>query len=770
MHLFVLNEEVERLERQLSRLLGQSRVTALVELAWFVRQRDSAQALELIAEAQELLTRSDHSDLERQRLTARMRLIEAEIKLLFADLPGAEALATTSAHIFESIGDQQGLGDVHWLLASISLDRGEDDLTDAFLGRAIEDYAGLKDTECESAGLARRLVYAAFRDPVGTGQELQRAFPAEANHESGVMSWISTARANVAGLTNDPGESIKHDLAAYHAALASGQIRQALVAVNNAVESFTVLGDVDAALEWGEPALALARKTGWPASTGVCLMQMGDVLRLLGRYDDARSHLQEALVTMSALAGSRNYDQVLGNLGQLALDAGDFATSLDWFNQFEDRIKSHSDPDLLIKAWRGQAGALVHLGRSEEASAKANSALALARAQGSADAQVQILSVLAQMHLDASIAPPEGMVAPSAPLHYLQQALDIAASISGYGLPFEFLNQVAAAYAASNDYRRAYEYGLAANESRNKTRGEEAQRRALAMQIRQEIERARAETEHHRQLAATLRETASTLETLGTIGREITASLDAEAVFSALYRHVNELVDATFFAIFLIDEEHKFLKSTFAVEQGEPIQAPDVAVTNPNSNFAKCARTRQEILVDLELGSIKSNRIPGSIACQSLLYAPLVVGERLLGVMSAQSPKRFVYGEREQSIFRALCAYGAIALDNAAAYSVAENAQQRADHALKELRHTQAQLVDQNAQLERLAVTDQLTGLYNRLRLDRTLEEEHSRNMRYGTHFCVLLLDVDEFKSVNDTFGHQTGDEVLIGIAHTLQE
>jgi len=57
---------------------------------------------------------------------------------------------------------------------------------------------------------------------------------------------------------------------------------------------------------------------------------------MLGRHDEARDHLQEALSVMDALAGSRNYEQVLGNLGQLELDVGDYAGALDWFARFEE--------------------------------------------------------------------------------------------------------------------------------------------------------------------------------------------------------------------------------------------------------------------------------------------------------------------------------------------------------------------------------------------------------------------------------------------------
>ena len=574
----------------------------------------------------------------------------------------------------------------------------------------------------------------------------------------------------MAGLTNDPGSSVRHDLAAYQFALEFGFTRQALVSANNAAESFAMLGDLDAALEWSDLALALARATRWPASIGVCLLQTGDVLRMLGRYDEAREHLQEALSEMDALAGSRNYEQVLGHLGQVELDVGDYDAGLEWFVQFENRARARNEPDLITKAWRGQASALYHLGRLEEAHAKANAALALATEHGNADGQIQILGVLAQIHKDGNLPAPAGMTAPSAALHYLHQALDIASRVTGYALSPDLLRQVAVAYAAIGDYRTAYENGLIAVEARNRSHSEEAQRRALAIQIRQEVARAKAETDRHREMATALRETASTLETLGTIGREITASLNSKAVFEALHRHVNDLLDATMFAIYLIDEEHKFLMPAFAMEQGAPMPARPVALANPTSKSARSARRREEVVQNLEPGQVSLNLIPGTLHTFSMLYFPLVVGERLLGVMSIQSPRLKAYGEREQSIFRALCAYGAIALDNAAAYSAAEEAQKRADQALQELRETQARLVEQNLQLERLAVTDQLTGLFNRLRLDHTLEEEHSRNMRYGTNFCLLLLDIDQFKAVNDTYGHQTGDEVLVGIARTLQD
>ncbi|HLA33150.1 MAG TPA: diguanylate cyclase [Pseudomonas sp.] len=79
-------------------------------------------------------------------------------------------------------------------------------------------------------------------------------------------------------------------------------------------------------------------------------------------------------------------------------------------------------------------------------------------------------------------------------------------------------------------------------------------------------------------------------------------------------------------------------------------------------------------------------------------------------------------------------------------------------------------LLEKNQELQRLAVTDCLTGLYNRLKLDQVLEEELSRSQRYATPFALLLLDLDHFKAINDQHGHQAGDLMLQQIASILGE
>ncbi len=77
---------------------------------------------------------------------------------------------------------------------------------------------------------------------------------------------------------------------------------------------------------------------------------------------------------------------------------------------------------------------------------------------------------------------------------------------------------------------------------------------------------------------------------------------------------------------------------------------------------------------------------------------------------------------------------------------------------------------EQISGLSEQAMRDSLTGLLNRRAFRERLSEESDRSLRYGDSFALLLLDLDRFKSINDTFGHDTGDTVLAWVGRLLME
>lgn len=701
MEQFALNDEVAALEAALSRLEGAARLDVLIPLAWQLRERHSERSLKLADEAEALLAGTTIEVVERQRSGARLTLVRGEINWLFTDLETADTLANAAHAAFARLGDPIGTGDAKWLLVSVCNDRGQLQRRDEWLASAIEDYRAGGDPVRIAIGTARSLRYEAFRDVQTCTARLTQLFDPTARHCASVMAWLANVRAILASETGDPGGAIKYFSQSRLSARESGQIRMAITAESNGADCFATLGDLNSALKWNEGSVALARSTGWTCMVGFSLMQAGNVLRLLGHHVEARSALVEALAVMKGMTDSQTYAIALEYLGDLALDVGDPAAALDYFVQAEARSGVFGEPLSLMRCWRRQALALCRLDRARDASAKVAAALAMARQTGDADEQIQVLRVCAELCDRHTLRPPEATTAPSATLHYLNQAMTIAETISGYTPPVELLDEVASAHAALGDFQQAYANGCRAAAERGHGRHREARNRAIAMQVRQETERAHADAQHHRQLAqaeaaraAGFQEARATLETLGLVGREITASLNADAVFATLYRHVTQLLDAAAFDAFLLEPDGRMLRGAFAIEAGQASPPIRVSIDDPASVTARCARERQEIAT--EIATHSGNPTP---VIRSVLLAPLLIGDRLLGVMSIQSRQAHAYGERERSIFRTLCAYGAIALDNAGAYAVAESARQQANQALVALDEARNKLADRAAWL-----------------------------------------------------------------------
>jgi diguanylate cyclase (GGDEF)-like protein len=71
-------------------------------------------------------------------------------------------------------------------------------------------------------------------------------------------------------------------------------------------------------------------------------------------------------------------------------------------------------------------------------------------------------------------------------------------------------------------------------------------------------------------------------------------------------------------------------------------------------------------------------------------------------------------------------------------------------------------------QIKRLSEQDYLTGLNNRRKIHEIVENEIFRSKRYDSGFTVILLDIDDFKATNDTFGHNVGDQLLVDISGVI--
>ncbi len=117
----------------------------------------------------------------------------------------------------------------------------------------------------------------------------------------------------------------------------------------------------------------------------------------------------------------------------------------------------------------------------------------------------------------------------------------------------------------------------------------------------------------------------------------------------------------------------------------------------------------------------------------SIIGLPLLTGSQVVGVMNLMRLGSGGFSQAETSLLRLLADQAAIAIANARLHEA----------------------------ISKQAYTDILTGLPNRRALDERLEEEVKRAGRSGHPLAVVMMDLDGFKYINDTFGHAVGDEVL---------
>ena len=155
----------------------------------------------------------------------------------------------------------------------------------------------------------------------------------------------------------------------------------------------------------------------------------------------------------------------------------------------------------------------------------------------------------------------------------------------------------------------------------------------------------------------------------------------------------------------------------------------------------------EDIQSDPRMTSVKDSL--KELGLSSLLVIPIIVREEVIGtLMLRTSRKERSFSPREVKLCQVIANLAASALTNAHLFESVEIS---------------------NLHLEKLAITDGLTGAYNHRHFRTRLDEEFNRAKRYGTPLSCIMMDLDHFKHINDAFGHAQGDKVLSEITDVIK-
>ncbi len=200
---------------------------------------------------------------------------------------------------------------------------------------------------------------------------------------------------------------------------------------------------------------------------------------------------------------------------------------------------------------------------------------------------------------------------------------------------------------------------------------------------------------------------AETLRLVGDIGKDLTGSLDAEAICRTLEKRFSKLLPVDVFGVALLSPAGDALDYVFYVEDGLLDAPSSFPLDHPTSLAALTFREDREMTLfnEAQLADAPgASFLEESMPILSAVFRPLIANGRRIGVVTVQSHQADAYQERELEVFRSAAAFAAIALANADAFAVAENARKQAAKALEDQHQAEAHLIHS----EKMAALGQL--------------------------------------------------------------
>src|SRR5256712_6669439 len=227
------------------------------------------------------------------------------------------------------------------------------------------------------------------------------------------------------------------------------------------------------------------------------------------------------------------------------------------------------------------------------------------------------------------------------------------------------------------------------------------------------------------------------------VAKALTSSLDLDSILQTIMEKMAEYFRTDTWSLLMVDEEKDELY--FAIAVGAASETLGKVRLKVGEGMAGWVAKHGERLIvpDVYTDPRFAKRIDEmtKLETRSIICVPLRSKLRVLGVIQLVNVDMEHFGDQESFFLQSLCDYAAIAIENARSVE----------------------------RIQELTITDDCTGLYNARHLYKTLESEVYRSARFGHEFSVIFIDLDHFKSVNDTHGHLVGSKLLAEVGYVIK-